>query len=73
MAQIVFGAGCSHGPLLATEPKYAYQSGTSEVKNWIATMGITEGTGLEFGPIDHISCDRSEAGTGNAVIFSWWK
>ncbi|MDP6174996.1 MAG: hypothetical protein QGF09_12585, partial [Rhodospirillales bacterium] len=58
---------------LVNEPEYSYQSGTSEIKNWIATMGITEGTGLEFELIDYIPCYRSDAGTGNAMTFGLWK
>ena len=58
---------------LTSEPESSYQSGTSEIKNWIATMAALEGTGLEFDLIDYIPCYRSEAGTGNAMAFALWK
>ena len=58
---------------LAAEPESSYQSGTSEIKNWIAAMGATEGTGLEFNLLEYIPCYRSMAGTGNAMAFALWK
>jgi hypothetical protein len=58
---------------LTSEPEVNYQSGTSEIKNWIATMAALEGTGLEFDLVDYIPCYRSEAGTGNAMAFALWK
>ncbi len=54
------------------EPEPNLQSGTSEIKNWVATMGVTDGTGLEFQEVDYIPCYRSEAGTGNAMAFGLW-
>jgi OH-DDVA oxygenase len=57
---------------ITAEPEANYQSGTSEIKNWIAAMGATEGTGLEFTLLDYIPCYRSEAGTGNAMAFALW-
>jgi hypothetical protein len=59
--------------MLTSEPESSYQSGTSEIKNWIATMAALEGTGLEFDLVDYIPCYRSEAGTGNAMAFGLWK
>ena len=57
---------------LIAEPESSYQSGTSEIKNWIAAMAALEGTGLEFKLVDYIPCYRSEAGTGNAMCFGLW-
>ena len=57
---------------LTTEPESHYQSGTSEIKNWIAAMGALQGTGLEFELLDYVPCYRSEAGTGNAMAFAVW-
>ena len=48
------------------------QSGTSEITNWVAAMGVLDGTGLEFQRVDYIQCYRSEAGTGNAMCFGLW-
>jgi catalytic LigB subunit of aromatic ring-opening dioxygenase len=53
-------------------PESRYQSGTSEIKNWIAAMGALEGTGLKFHLIDYVPCYRSLAGTGNAMAFALW-
>ncbi|MDP6174783.1 MAG: hypothetical protein QGF09_11495, partial [Rhodospirillales bacterium] len=58
---------------IRAEPESSFQSGTSEIKNWIAAMGATEGTGLEFDLIDYLPCYRSTAGTGNAMAFGLWK
>jgi len=54
------------------EPEHSYQSGTSEIKNWIATMGAVQGSGLNFELVDYIPCYRSDAGTGNANTFGLW-
>jgi len=57
---------------LASEPESSYQSGTSEIKNWMAAMAALDGTGLNFELVDYIPCYRSEAGTGNAMCFALW-
>lgn len=57
---------------LVSIPEDRYQSGTSEIKNWIAAMGALENTGLEFNLLDYVPCYRSEAGTGNAMAFALW-
>ena len=54
-------------------PESHYQSGTSEIKNWIAAMGALEGTGLKFQLLDYVPCYRSTAGTGNAMAFGLWQ
>ncbi len=55
------------------EPEAHFQSGTSEIKNWIAAMGALEDTGLEFELLDYVPCYRSLAGTGNAMAFGLWR
>lgn len=57
---------------LLSKPEEIYQSGTSEIKNWIAACGALEGTGLKFNLVDYVPCYRSEAGTGNAMGFARW-
>ena len=57
---------------LRAEPETHMQSGTSEIKNWVAAMGALDGTGLDFQLVDYIPCYRSEAGTGNAMCFGLW-
>jgi OH-DDVA oxygenase/3-O-methylgallate 3,4-dioxygenase len=49
-----------------------FQSGTSELKNWIAAAGALFETGLSGGLIDYQPCYRSEAGTGTANGFVVW-
>lgn len=58
---------------ILAEPEAHYQSGTSEIKNWVAAMGALEGSGLEFRLVDYIPCYRSLAGTGNAMAFGLWQ
>ncbi len=57
---------------IINEPEYSYQSGTSEIKNWIAVQGAMQGTGLKFKLLDYVPCYRSDAGTGNANTFGEW-
>lgn len=49
------------------------QSGTSELKNWIGAAGALFATGLKGGVVDYVPCYRSEAGTGTANGFVYWR
>jgi 3-O-methylgallate 3,4-dioxygenase len=49
-----------------------FQSGTSEIKNWIVTAGIMAEAGLNMRLVDYVPCYRSEAGTGSAMGFAVW-
>jgi len=49
-----------------------FQSGTSELKNWIAAAGALFETDLSGGLVDYQPCYRSEAGTGTANGFIEW-
>jgi OH-DDVA oxygenase/3-O-methylgallate 3,4-dioxygenase len=49
------------------------QSGTSELKNWIAAAGALFETELTGDVIDYVPCYRSEAGTGTANGFVAWR
>ena len=49
-----------------------FQSGTSELKNWIAAAGILFGTDLSGDVVDYVPCYRSDAGTGTANGFVFW-
>lgn len=49
-----------------------FQSGTSELKNWIAAAGCLFETDLQGGLVDYQPCYRSEAGTGTANGFIAW-
>ena len=48
------------------------QSGTSELKNWIAAAGALFETELAGDVVDYQPCYRSEAGTGTANGFLTW-
>lgn len=58
---------------LLAEPNVLFQSGTSEVKNWITAAGILSDTRLRMKLLDYVPCYRSEAGTGNAMAFATWE
>jgi 3-O-methylgallate 3,4-dioxygenase len=60
------------------EPVFAlgeetFRDGTSEMKNWIPVAGAMAQLGLEAEVLDYIPCYRSEAGTGNAMGFVYWR
>lgn len=57
---------------LGAIPESYLQSGSSEIKNWIAMTGAVAGTGLTMELVDYIPCYRSEAGTGTAQGFAYW-
>jgi len=49
------------------------QSGSSELKNWIAAAGALFETGLKGDVVGYVPCYRSEAGTGTANGFVCWR
>ncbi len=60
------------------EPVFAmgeatFRDGTSEMKNWIPVAGAMAELGLKPHVLDYIPCYRSEAGTGNAMGFVYWR
>lgn len=50
-----------------------FQAGTSEIKNWIPVAGMMDELDFEMTVVDYVPCYRSEAGTGNAMGFVYWK
>jgi Catalytic LigB subunit of aromatic ring-opening dioxygenase len=58
---------------LANLPESMFQSGTSEIKNWITVAGMMAESGLKMELIDYVPCYRSEAGTGSAMGFAHWQ
>jgi 3-O-methylgallate 3,4-dioxygenase len=50
-----------------------FQSGSSEIKNWIPVAGAMDALGFKFSAVDYVPCYRSEAGTGNAMGFAYWR
>ena len=57
---------------LTAIPENLFQSGTSEIKNWMPLAAIMAGCGLEMTLVDYVPCYRSAAGTGNAMAFAYW-
>jgi 3-O-methylgallate 3,4-dioxygenase len=49
-----------------------FQSGTSEVKNWVPVAGAMADLDFAMHVVDYVPCYRSEAGTGNAMGFVYW-
>ncbi len=57
---------------LSSIPESMFQSGTSEIKNWIVVAGIMAEAGLQMRSVDYVPCYRSLAGTGSAMGFARW-
>jgi hypothetical protein len=57
---------------LSRIPESMFQSGTSEIKNWIVAAGAMTEAGLSMNLLDYVPCYRSEAGTGSAMGFAQW-
>ncbi len=57
---------------LSRIPESMFQSGTSEIKNWITAAGAMAEAGLSMRLVDYVPCYRSEAGTGSAMGFAQW-
>ncbi|HSF31365.1 MAG TPA: extradiol ring-cleavage dioxygenase, partial [Candidatus Tectomicrobia bacterium] len=51
-------------------PRQRMNSGTSEIRNWIAAAGAVEHLDMQL--IDYVPCYRSPAGTGCAMGFAQW-
>lgn len=58
---------------LSSLPESMFQSGTSEIKNWIVVAGAMAEAGLAMQLVDYVPCYRSEAGTGSAMGFAKWQ
>jgi hypothetical protein len=50
-----------------------FQAGTSEVKNWLPVAAAMDALNFKFSEVDYVPCYRSEAGTGNAMGFAYWR
>jgi len=71
--RVIMDALASHdAETLTSIPEAILQSGTSELKNWIAAAGALFDTDLRGDIIDYVPCYRSEAGTGTANGFIAW-
>jgi hypothetical protein len=63
---------------LTSLPEEMFESGTSEIKNWIVVAGAMAEAGLAVAGlkmtlIDYVPCYRSEAGTGSGMGFAYWR
>lgn len=54
-------------------PNVRFNSGTSEIRNWIVVSGAMADVDLEMELIDYVPCYRTEAGTGCAMAFAEWR
>jgi hypothetical protein len=54
------------------EPMLA-SGGTAELKNWIPVFGAMSEINSKMKLVDYVPCYRSEAGTGNAMAFAYWR
>ncbi len=54
-------------------PNIRFNSGTSEIRNWITLAGAMADDGLNMSLVDYVPCYRSEAGTGCAMGFAEWR
>jgi hypothetical protein len=50
-----------------------YQSGSSEIKSWIAMNGALRGSYLKGHLVDYQALYRTPAGTGSSAAFMYWK
>jgi 3-O-methylgallate 3,4-dioxygenase len=59
------------GESLSTIPPAQLNSGSSEIRNWIAAVGASEHLGTDWQ--DYYPCYRSPAGTGYGAAFAVWR
>jgi hypothetical protein len=59
--------------VLARLPEHLFKAGTAEIKNWFPVIAAMNAAGLTYHQVDYVPCYRSEAGTGNAMCFSYWQ
>lgn len=58
---------------LAKLPENVFKVGTAEIKNWYPVIAAMNAAGRKYHQVDYVPCYRSEAGTGNAMCFSYWE
>ena len=71
--QIIAGLRTKDEEKLTSIPDIRFNSGTSEIRNWIVVAGAMEKSDLEMKLIDYAPCYRTEAGTGCAMTFAEWQ
>jgi hypothetical protein len=70
--QIIDGLKTRNEEKLTSLPDIRFNSGTSEIRNWIVVAGALEQSELEMNLVDYRPCYRTEAGTGCAMAFAEW-
>jgi 3-O-methylgallate 3,4-dioxygenase len=50
-----------------------YQSGSSEIKNWVPVAVAMRRLGAKMTLVDYVPCYRSPAGNGHAMAFAYWR
>jgi predicted class III extradiol MEMO1 family dioxygenase len=68
--QILKALQAKDADALCSLPRGRLNSGTSEIRNWIAAAGAVEHLPMTL--IDYVPCYRSPAGTGCAMAFAQW-
>lgn len=59
--------------IAAIEEAMLELGGTAELKNWIPVFSAMTEERVGMTLIDYVPCYRSEAGTGNAMAFAYWR
>ena len=59
--------------IAAIEEPMLASGGTAELKNWIPVFGAMTEIKSRMKLVDYVPCYRSEAGTGNAMAFAYWR
>lgn len=56
---------------IAALPLEQLESGSSEIRNWLAAAGALEHLSMDL--VDYVPCYRSEAGSGVGMAFAVWR
>ena len=70
--EIILGLKEKDRKRLTGMPVEWFNSGTSEIRNWLVVAGAMEDSDLQCEMVDYQPCYRSEAGTGCAMGFARW-
>jgi hypothetical protein len=70
--QVLEGIRTGDVTRITSLPESTFQSGTSEIKNWIPVAAAMAEIGMVPHVVDYVPCYRSIAGTGNAMAFVYW-
>ena len=72
-AQVFDAVRASDWETIRSLPETMFEAGTAEHKNWIPLYGAMAEAGKKLEFMDYVPCYRSEAGTGNAMGFAYWR